>query len=480
MDDIREVVRKAAPPVADLDLDAVRVRVQQVHQVDRRRARIRFGVIVGAVVALVALTVGSLLLDMDAGRGGGLVAVGESAEAVHSLVAAPNASGGINPLEPPTPTFSPATMMPQPGGTRLAAIEGQSVLGEGTISLGDFASQPMLVYVWPVQCQTCAEGLPVVARANETSFDVVVVGIAVGNDRAAAADAMVGAGVDMPTLLVENPEELTPGLFMDDEVNKVPGMVAVSADQLAWASAGGEPTPENVRWLAARATYGPDPIPQELVSTPPLSATPPSPTAIAIPAAPPSPIPTVPADSLYVVQEGDTLSTIAEKMYGDPRAFEILATTNDVNPETPLTVGRELVIPVTPASTPTESADQEPLPVHWIGAVEALTPQGLSLAAGDQVSFGFYPAAPGQSPAEVFAALLASQRQAGALIVSISDDPTSFTVDVAGDAQPVSRELTFETPDGAITLMVESTTGQGVTTEVRDLQRLATSILAAG
>lgn len=50
----------------------------------------------------------------------------------------------------------------------------------------------------------------------------------------------------------------------------------------------------------------------------------------------------------YVVQSGDTLSTIAEAVYGDPRAFGAIASANNLSGDSPLQVGQELVIPNNP------------------------------------------------------------------------------------------------------------------------------------
>lgn len=50
----------------------------------------------------------------------------------------------------------------------------------------------------------------------------------------------------------------------------------------------------------------------------------------------------------YVVQSGDTLSTIAESVYGDPTAFGAIASANNLSGDSPLQVGQELVIPNNP------------------------------------------------------------------------------------------------------------------------------------
>ncbi|MGI9017851.1 MAG: LysM peptidoglycan-binding domain-containing protein [Euzebya sp.] len=51
---------------------------------------------------------------------------------------------------------------------------------------------------------------------------------------------------------------------------------------------------------------------------------------------------------LYEVQPGDTLSTIAQQVYGDPTAFGIIAAANNVTQSSPLQVGQVLIIPALP------------------------------------------------------------------------------------------------------------------------------------
>ena len=51
---------------------------------------------------------------------------------------------------------------------------------------------------------------------------------------------------------------------------------------------------------------------------------------------------------VYEVQPGDTLSTIAESVYGDPTAFGIIASANNISGSSPLQVGQQLIIPPNP------------------------------------------------------------------------------------------------------------------------------------
>jgi nucleoid-associated protein YgaU len=50
----------------------------------------------------------------------------------------------------------------------------------------------------------------------------------------------------------------------------------------------------------------------------------------------------------YTVQSGDTLTTIAEKFYGDATAFDLIVDANNIDSSTGLRVGQELVIPPEP------------------------------------------------------------------------------------------------------------------------------------
>lgn len=53
-------------------------------------------------------------------------------------------------------------------------------------------------------------------------------------------------------------------------------------------------------------------------------------------------------NQVYEVQLGDTLSTIAEAVYGDPAAFGIIAEANNISGSQPLQVGDQLIIPPNP------------------------------------------------------------------------------------------------------------------------------------
>lgn len=56
------------------------------------------------------------------------------------------------------------------------------------------------------------------------------------------------------------------------------------------------------------------------------------------------------AGQVYVVQPGDTLSDIADAVYGNPLQFGVIAQANGITESNPLQVGQELTIPPNPDS----------------------------------------------------------------------------------------------------------------------------------
>ena len=50
----------------------------------------------------------------------------------------------------------------------------------------------------------------------------------------------------------------------------------------------------------------------------------------------------------YEVQPGDTLTTIAEEFYGEQSRFDLIVDANNLDGDTPLRVGQELIIPEEP------------------------------------------------------------------------------------------------------------------------------------
>ena len=54
----------------------------------------------------------------------------------------------------------------------------------------------------------------------------------------------------------------------------------------------------------------------------------------------------------YTIQPGDTLSTLAQKFYGDARRFPIIATANSIAATDTLQIGAKLLIPDLPNNSP--------------------------------------------------------------------------------------------------------------------------------
>ncbi len=89
-------------------------------------------------------------------------------------------------------------------------------------------------------------------------------------------------------------------------------------------------------------------VPNTTVTTVPESTAPkPAPEAIpsAVTIAPPS---TVPRYVEYVVVRGDTLWSIADKLWGDPSLFRLIAEENDISQPSSLQVGMVLRVPANP------------------------------------------------------------------------------------------------------------------------------------
>jgi LysM repeat protein len=57
-------------------------------------------------------------------------------------------------------------------------------------------------------------------------------------------------------------------------------------------------------------------------------------------------------DTLYTVALGDSLSKLAARFYGDPQKYPVIATKNNVNPNTILMVGQRLIIPAVESPVP--------------------------------------------------------------------------------------------------------------------------------
>lgn len=79
--------------------------------------------------------------------------------------------------------------------------------------------------------------------------------------------------------------------------------------------------------------------------TPTITIIRPSPTPVAEPTVEPA------QETIYTVQSGDTLSTIADKFPGV--TWQEIAAANDLKDPYPLSIGQKLIIPAPPAQVPT-------------------------------------------------------------------------------------------------------------------------------
>jgi nucleoid-associated protein YgaU len=105
----------------------------------------------------------------------------------------------------------------------------------------------------------------------------------------------------------------------------------------------------------------------------------------AAPAPSPNPVDPAPSNEEYVVQAGETLADIAERKYGDPNKWTIIAKANKgVNPNR-MKIGTTLVLPSAAAPVPAE-----PVAVETPAAVEPApadgSPRTYVIQAGDVLS----------------------------------------------------------------------------------------------
>ncbi|HEU4339226.1 MAG TPA: LysM peptidoglycan-binding domain-containing protein [Planctomycetota bacterium] len=103
------------------------------------------------------------------------------------------------------------------------------------------------------------------------------------------------------------------------------------------------------------------------------------------PAAPVAPAPLhvdpAPSNEEYIVQAGETLADIAERKYGDPNKWTVIAKANrSVNPNR-MRIGTKLVLPSTAAPAPGETVAIDPP-----AAPAAGVPKTYTIQAGDALS----------------------------------------------------------------------------------------------
>ena len=101
------------------------------------------------------------------------------------------------------------------------------------------------------------------------------------------------------------------------------------------------------------------------------------------PIAPPATLPDpAPSNEEYVVQSGETLANIAERKYGDPNKWTVIAKANrNVNPNK-MKIGTKLILPSESAALPVENVSLEPAPA----ATTPGAPRNYTIQAGDVLS----------------------------------------------------------------------------------------------
>lgn len=79
-------------------------------------------------------------------------------------------------------------------------------------------------------------------------------------------------------------------------------------------------------------------------------------------------------DTIYTVQVGDSLSKIAQKFYGAPEYYQLIATRNNVLPNAILYIGQRLIIPAVDAGRSPPESPGGSVPVQYDDqAIETVT-----------------------------------------------------------------------------------------------------------
>lgn len=358
MPDIREHMRAsvAAPP--DLDMAAVQARQTRMRAHEQQRGRRVLAGVAASLVLITAITLSGQL------RGGSpdAVDVAQSPPAV-----------GID-------------------------LSGPSVLGEGTVSLADAAGMPLIVYVWGEWCGLCANesGLYSMGRLGVEQPGVAVIGVVLETDIARARQLMEETAADFPTMRLSDPAQLA-GLINPDllqaEVLQADrqATIALNAHGAVVDTLIGPLPPSRLSQLVTTAATATQPNPIASINTSPTTEPTTEPSGAPGPTTPPPATDCVPinppllgtAGGTYVVQEGDTLSTIAETVYGDPTAFGLIAAANDLVGTSATLVGQALTIPPSPATatcapTAVGSTAADVIDPAVANAISAAAPTGWS------------------------------------------------------------------------------------------------------
>jgi len=100
---------------------------------------------------------------------------------------------------------------------------------------------------------------------------------------------------------------------------------------------------------------------------------------------------TAPTEQRYIVQEGDTLGSVAQQYYGDPRRFTDIAQASGIQDPNRIEVGQELIIPQDQPQMPTapvaEPVVEEPMVDEVVEeqAIAPIQPKPLPTGIGDAV-----------------------------------------------------------------------------------------------
>ncbi|MGI9015718.1 MAG: sigma-70 family RNA polymerase sigma factor [Euzebya sp.] len=272
--------------------------------------------------------------------------------------------------------------------------------GGGDLGIADFDGEPLILFGWADWCGWCVdEGLPLLGNAD--TVGVRVVGLAADANVAAARDAL-NAEHEIVDTFVGPLEELRIRTLANRAITRTDPDLSVTVNPSPEPTIGaGEPT-----------------APADLPPSPPIDPD------------------CTPTESIYVVQPADTLSIIADTVYGDPTLFGPIAEAKNLQSDAPMTVGQRLRIPGCQAQPPVNvPATANPRPI--------LDPD-LHQAITDSAPEGWHP-----RPTTVPKGIAFGDADGGIVIqqVPVAEDATSQTL--VQDAIDLGAAR-IDLPDGAV------------------------------